>query len=292
MRTSTLLVLTFLTLVAFASNSLLCRMALLPDAIDAASFTALRVVAGALALSPLLVRSLRANSARPPWRSALALFAYAIAFSFAYTSLTTGTGALLLFGSVQVTMIGAALVAGERPRALEWIGGVLALVGLVWLVLPGVSAPPLVGAALMIVAGIAWGVYSLLGRAPASSGRTPSHDTAWSFARATPLALAVFLAMLFVPSSHASHASVHITTTGALLAIASGALTSGLGYVLWYAVLRGHTATSAALVQLAVPVLAAFAGVVVLDEHVTARLLVAAALVVGGVALAVAGRRR
>jgi drug/metabolite transporter (DMT)-like permease len=194
---------------------------------------------------------------------------------------------LLLFGAVQITMIGAALVAGERPRALEWLGAVVALGGLVWLVLPGVSAPPLVAAALMITAGAAWGAYSLLGRAPVSSGRTPSHDTAWSFARAAPLAL-VALAIAFAVDADA----VHVTPRGAWLAIASGAVTSGLGYVVWYAALRTHTATTAAIVQLAVPAVAALGGVVALDERVTPRLLVAMALVLGGIALAVASRKR
>ena len=265
-------------------------MALLPDAIDAVSFASLRIVAAAIVLLPLVVRSLRssptaAQHARPPLRSALVLFAYAIAFSLGYTTLTTGTGALLLFGAVQLTMIGAGLVAGERPRPLEWLGAIAALGGLVWLVLPGIVAPPLVGALLMMSAGVAWGAYSLLGRASASSGRSPSYDTAWSFARALPLAL-VALAIASLLAGAGVITATHITTNGALFAVASGAVTSGLAYIVWYAALRGHTATSAAVVQLAVPVIATLAGVVVLDEQITSRLLVATALVVGGVAVA------
>lgn len=291
MRASTL-VFTLFTLVAFAANSLLCRMALRPDAIDAVSFTTLRICAGAIVLLPLVVRGARAHTTRPPMRAAFALFAYAIAFSLAYRDLATGTGALLLFGTVQVTMIAAALISGERPRPLEWLGGLVALGGLVWLVLPGVSAPPVVGAALMIVAGIAWGVYSLLGRAPPSSGRTPAHDTAWSFVRAAPLSL-VSLGIAFALDQLAVAPSpLHATSTGVALALVSGAITSGLGYVLWYIALRGHTATSAAFVQLAVPVVAALGGVVVLDESVTSRLIIAVVLVLGGVTVAVLARRK
>lgn len=275
------LILTTTALVAFAANSLLCRMALGPDQIDASSFTTVRLAAGALILAPLAWRS-RAAVDRPSWTLAFALFAYAIAFSFAYTTLSTGTGALLLFGAVQTTMIGAGLLAGERPRAGEWIGLMLALVGLVWLVLPGLTAPPLHGSALMVGAGLAWGVYSLRGRNAASPGAA----TAWSFLRAAPFTLVVTIGMLLIRPE-----AVHVSPKGLLLAAVSGAVTSGLGYVAWYAALRAHTATSAAIVQLAVPVLAGLAGVLVLNEIVSIRLAFATALVLGGVALAVSARK-
>lgn len=295
---------TAVALVALAANSLLCRLALAePDvdygAGDALLFTGVRMIAGAIALAPFVVRSWRRGEPRPPWRSAVALFAYAIAFSFAYLELTTGTGALLLFGAVQVTVIGAALASGERLRVLEWAGAAAALSGLVWLVMPGVTAPSLTGALLMIGAGIAWGVCSLLGRRPAGQAQpaqhaqpaqpaqlSPTAATAWSFVRAAPLALLCFaLAGAAVDFDFDPRVGRLV-----LLASASGAITSGLGYVVWYAALRSHTATSAALVQLTVPVLAAMAGVVVLDESVTIRLAISVALVIGGVATAVRAR--
>lgn len=286
---------TLVALVAFAANSLLCRMALGGNEVDASAFTTVRLCSGALVLAPFAWRSRADAALRPSWLSAFALFAYAIAFSFAYTKLSTGTGALLLFGAVQTTMIGAALFKGERPRAGEWAGLVLALAGLVWLVAPGVAAPPLLAAALMVAAGIAWGAYSLRGRGAPS----PATATAWSFMRAAPLALVVTAALTFAPSFTNESAAitdesafVHANAVGVVLAAVSGAVTSGLGYVAWYAALRSHTATSAAIVQLAVPVLAGVAGVVVLDENVTLRLALAGALVLGGVALASLARMR
>lgn len=281
------LLLTSLALLAFAANSLLCRAALGAHEIDASSFTAVRLCAGALALAPLAWRS-RRPAERPSWLSALALFIYALAFSFAYRTLPTGTGALLLFGAVQVTMIGAALLAGERPRLGEWLGLGAAIVGIVWLVWPGVSAPPLAGAALMIAAGVSWGAYTLRGRGAPSAAAA----TAWSFLRAAPLAL-IMLALASLAASVAPAVSApHGSATGLVLAAVSGAVTSGLGYVVWYAALRGHSAMSAAIVQLAVPVLAGLGGVLILGERVSPRLLLATALVVGGIALATATRRR
>jgi drug/metabolite transporter (DMT)-like permease len=204
---------------------------------------------------------------------------YAVAFSFAYLSLSTGTGALILFGSVQVTMIAVALASGERPHALEWVGLAIALAGLVALVLPGLTAPPFLGAALMATAGFAWGLYSLLGRGAVD----PLGETASNFLRSVPLAAAVSLLTLD---------QAHLSPRGIVLAVVSGALTSGLGYVVWFAALRGLTATRAATVQLAVPVLAALGGVVTLAETVSLRLALAALLILGGIGLAVAGRRR
>jgi len=265
------ILLTVATLVAFAANSILCRMALRAEAIDPVSFTALRLVSGAVALSPFLRHGERHWSLR----SAAALFAYAFGFSLAYVWLDAGTGALLLFGAVQVTMIGVALRRGERPSVLRVIGIAAAVAGVVVLVLPGVTAPEPGGALLMIAAGIAWAVYSLLGHGASAS---PTVTSACNFAMAAPASLVVL-------AFCASAASV--TPMGALLAVVSGAVTSGLGYVLWYSALRGHSATSAAVVQLAVPVIAAAGGVALLGEEPTSRLVASGALTLGGVAVAV-----
>ena len=272
--------LTGITLVAFAANSLLCRMALAPDLIDPVAFTVIRLGSGVAVLVPL---SALTSEPRPEgrsagsWRSGLALFVYAMAFSLAYVSLETGMGALILFGSVQATMIGAGLWQGERPKAREWTGLIVAMAGLVYLVLPGIAAPDPLGAALMLASGVGWGVYSLRGR-----GRiAPVAATAGNFARALPLAIAgLFMAW----------GTLHTTPRGVALAVTSGAFTSGLGYVIWYIALRGLTATRAAIVQLAVPVIAAAGGIVVLAEEPTARLAVASALILGGVGGAIVVR--
>ncbi|UCF48504.1 MAG: DMT family transporter, partial [Myxococcales bacterium] len=204
------------------------------------------------------------------WRSGVALFVYAIAFSLAYVSLETGMGALILFGSVQATMIGAGLWRGERPQLREWVGLVTAMAGLIYLVLPGMAAPDPLGAVLMIASGVGWGVYSLRGKKPAA----PVAATAGNFASTLPFAmLAVTIAW----------GTLHATPRGVALAVTSGAVTSGLGYVIWYLALRGLTATRAAIVQLAVPVIAAAGGIVVLAEEPTVRLAVASVLILGGV---------
>ena len=273
------LVLTASALVCFAANSILCRMALGTAAIDPATFSTVRLVSGAVALA-ILARILgRHGRPRPPgdWISAGMLFLYAAPFAFAYLWLSAGTGALILFGAVQATMIVAALRSGERPHHLEWGGLFVAIAGLTYLVLPGLEAPSPAGAVLMAGAGIAWGFYSLRGRAAAD----PLLDTAGNFARAVPLAAAV--SAMALPR-------LHLSFDGLVLATASGALASGLGYVLWYAALRGLTATRAATVQLPVPVLSAIGGVVVLSETITPRLVVATVLVLGGVGLALRGR--
>ncbi len=263
-------VLTLLAMVAFAGNSLLCRVALRETGIDAAMFTAVRIVSGALVLW-LIVRT-RGN-ARPgsgSWTSAAALFGYAACFSFAYLNLSAGTGALLLFGAVQATMIGYGLWSGERLRRWQVVGLVLALGGLVGLVLPGVTAPPVVGSALMLVAGVAWGVYSLRGR---SSGE-PIRTTAENFARAVPMAVALGLASLPWMS---------FDLAGVGFAVLSGALASGLGYAVWYTAMRGLQATQAATVQLSVPVLAAAGGVLLLGEDVGLRLVLSSLAILGGI---------
>jgi len=270
--------LTILALTAFAANSVLCRAALGHGAIDAASFSALRLVAGALTLSLLvMLRSGRTRLAGS-WRSATCLLVYAVPFSFAYESLATGTGALILFGSVQATMLIAATVTGERSTWLQWLGLLTAFGGLVYLMLPGVSAPDPLGSALMAVAGVGWGFYSLRGRAATD----PLSETAGNFARSVPMVALVCAASL---------GAMKIESRGAALAVTSGALASGVGYAMWYAALPGLTATGAATVQLSVPVLAALAGVLLMAEAVTRRLAIASLLIFGGVALALLKRR-
>lgn len=269
-----------LALVAFAANSVLCRRALGGGSIDPATFSTIRLASGAVAL--VLYSAFRRGrpfSAGGSWISAVLLFLYAVPFSFAYLSLGAGTGALVLFGSVQATMIVAAIRSGERPHPLQWLGLALALGGLAYLVSPGLRAPSASGSSLMAVAGISWGFYSLRGRGTTD----PLLDTAGNFARAVAPALLVSLAFL---------RQARVTPSGTLLAMASGVLASGGGYVLWYAALTGLTATRAAFVQLPVPVLTAVAGVVFLSESVSLRLALASILILGGVALALLGRER
>ena len=274
-------------LLAFAGNSWLCRFALRGGDIDPAAFTALRIASGALVLWPLARVLEPAGTRGGSWRGGAALFAYAILFALAYVSLDTGVGALLLFGAVQATMIGAALAQGERLGARQWIGLAAALGGLAWLAAAGAGrgaatsgAEPVAGALAMAAAGAAWGLYSLLGR-----GRPhPFASTAGNFLRAVPLAIATLaLARLVAPAPHA-------TAKGIALALISGAVTSGLGYVLWHAALRDLAASTAGIVQLAVPAVAAAGGVAFLGERPTARLAIAGALILGGVALAVVRR--
>lgn len=268
--------LTALALAAFAGNSLLCRAALRPGLIGAGLFTAVRLASGALALA-LLVALFRGRI-RPAgsWLSALALFAYAAPFSFAYLRLPAGTGALILFGSVQTTMIGVGLLRGERPAPAEWLGLLLALGGLVSLTLPGMTAAPdPAAAALMALAGISWGIYSLRGRRSAD----PLAATAGNFIRS--LLLAAPLLLLVPDEWHGA------TPRGLLYAALSGAVTSGVGYALWYAALPGLSAHLAAIVQLLVPVLVALAGIALLGESLTLRLAACGAVILGGVALAV-----
>jgi drug/metabolite transporter (DMT)-like permease len=270
--------LTVLAMLAFAGNSLLCRLALKATAIDPATFTSIRIVAGA-AMLWLLVR---VRSGAPPregsWPGALMLVAYAIAFSFAYVHLGAATGALLLFAAVQATMVGYGWWRGERLRGRRLGGFVLALAGLVGLVLPGLSAPPIAGAALMIAAGVAWGVYSLLGK----HGGDPSSVTAGNFVRAVVPALVVSALMA---------SSATLDGRGMLYAGLSGAITSGLGYVIWYAVLPALSVSAAAVAQLSVPIIAAAGGVALLDEPLTLRLVAASVLTLGGIALVVLPQR-
>ena len=265
-------------MIAFAGNSLLCRMALRHTSIDAVTFTSIRLVSGAVVLW-LIVRFARAGrTGAGNWWSALALFAYAAGFSLAYLSLSAATGALLLFGSVQATMIGHGLWQGERLARLQWLGLALAVSGLVVLMLPGLSAPPLMGAALMVVAGAAWGVYSLRGRGAGDATLV----TAGNFWRAAVLACVLSAFMLGQASWDEQ---------GVAFAIASGALTSGLGYALWYAVLPSLKASQAATIQLSVPVIAALGGVALLGEVMTEQFVLASVATLGGIALVIWGKR-
>ncbi len=265
-------ILTLLALTAFASNSLLCRLALTRTDIDPASFSSIRLASGDVTLW-LIVRCRRVRpELRGSWSSAGALFIYAASFSFAYVTLPAGAGALLLFGAVQATMIGAGLWAGERMSPGQWGGFILALGGLVALLLPGHSLPSIGGSILMLTAGAAWGMYSLQGRGLDD----PTGATAGNFLRTLPL-----VGLLSV----AGWPWMRLDGTGVFYAVLSGALASGVGYAVWYAALRGLTATRAATVQLTVPVLAALGGVVFLGEPVTWRQTIAATAILGGVAL-------
>lgn len=274
MRNSCTILLTSLAMLAFASNSLLCRVALKQTGIDAASFTTIRLLSGAMMLW-LIVNVRRAKrTGGGNWPSVFALFVYAAGFSFAYISLPASVGALLLFGAVQVTMIGYGIWSGERLRGLQIAGLVLAFGGLVGLLLPGLSAPPLFGSILMLSAGVAWGIYSLRGRGAGD----PTQVTAENFIRAVPIAVVISLLMF---------KSASLNSAGVGYAILSGAVTSGIGYVIWYAALPGLKAANAATVQLSVPVLAALGGVIFLGEPVGLRLILASAAILGGIALVI-----
>src|SRR2546421_3542148 len=262
-------------MIAFAGNTLLCRAALKQTNIDPATFTFVRVFSGAAAL--WLITKMRHASWKEAgnWPSAIALFAYAAAFSFAYVDLSAGTGALLLFGAVQATMILWSLHKGERLDAIQIVGSLVAVTGLIVLVFPSLSAPPLIGSILMLGAGVAWGIYSLRGKGE----RNPASVTTGNFVRAVPFAAA--LSIIFLPSTNYNLA-------GIIYAITSGAVTSGLGYVIWYSALPGLKTASAATVQLSVPVLAATGGILLLGEPITARYVLASVAVLGGIGLVVA----
>ena len=268
-------------MVAFAANSVLNRLALQTTPLDAATFTAVRLGSGALMLGLVAWARHRPVFTAGSWPSAAALFVYAAAFSFAYTVLRAGTGALLLFGVVQLTMVGYGVWRGERFSGVQTLGLMAALGGLVYLVLPGLSAPPLGPALLMALAGAAWGVYSLRGR----GSRDPAAVSAGNFVRTVPLAAALVLLVLLLPGTN-----LRVDGLGAVYAVLSGALTSGLGYLVWYAALPSLKATSAATVQLSVPVLAALGGVLLLGEPITLRLAVASLLILGGIALILRAR--
>ena len=276
----TIVALTAGALVAFAANSVLCRLALGAAIIDPYAFTAVRLAAGAVTLLALVAwtsRRLAHRSGR--WSSASCLVLYAVPFSLAYVRLSAGTGALLLFGAVQLTMIGVGLRGGERPRALEWIGLLGAVAGVVYLVSPGISAPDPLGAVFMIVAGVAWGFYSIAGK----SAGDPTEATTGNFVKAS---------LLVVPAAAIGYPWLALSSRGVLIAAISGSVASGLGYVVWYAALKHLTVTRGALVQLAVPMIAAVGGIAFLHESISLRLVIASVVILGGIAIGIVRRRR
>lgn len=270
---------TGLALLAFAGNSILCRLALGNNTIDAASFTTIRLLSGIVVLAVILImtNSGCAQTAKGSWRASAMLFIYAVTFSFAYISLDTGIGALILFGSVQITMILASLFSGNKLHYSEWVGVIIAFTGFVYLVMPGLATPSLMGFILMTVAGIAWGFYTLAGRGT----KNPFSDTAYNFLRTLPLVI-VLIAFTFQ--------STNLSREGILLAVLSGGITSGLGYSVWYIALGGLSATQAAVVQLLVPVIAAIGGVLFASEMITQRLVLSSLMILGGILAVVLGR--
>jgi len=273
------IILTTLAMLAFAANSILCRLALGHLQIDAATFTAVRLISGALTLTILLSvtqRGVIKNQLN--WPSSLALYGYAICFSFAYVTLSTGTGALILFGTVQLSLIIIGIIHGEKPTPLKWLGSLVASSGLVYLMLPGVGAPSILGASLMFLAGLAWAIYSLRGK----STRDAIASTTWNFIGTVPFV--IVSSMIFISHYHAS-------VSGILLAIASGALASGIGYVIWYAALPKLTWMSAAIVQISVPMIAAMGGVIFMSEQFSIRLLVSSTMILGGIVLVIVAKR-
>ena len=277
------MLLTALALLAFAFNSVLGRMGLEDGSTDPASFTAVRLTAGSGMLL-LLVRLSRKDGAGPrgrgSWRGGLMLFTYAACFSYAYVSVATGTGAVILFGAVQLTIILASLVSGHRLHWREWVGVIIAFGGFVYLMLPGLDAPDAMGFVLMTLSGIAWGFYTLNGRGSIS----PLTDTAFNFTRSLPMAAALLLAVWLLSQPQLSQRSF-------LLALASGAITSGIGYAIWYRVLPSLSPSLAAVLQLLVPVLASVGGVVLVQEPLTGRLIISGLLILGGILLVIDARR-
>jgi drug/metabolite transporter (DMT)-like permease len=277
-RTS-VVILTSLAMLAFAGNSLLCRVALKSTGIDAASFTSIRLISAALTLWLVVRLSSKTSFGNGNWPSAIALFAYAAGFSFAYINLTAATGALLLFGAVQTTMIGYGIWRGERLLNLQLLGLVLALGGLVGLTLPGLSAPPVLSSLLMIGAGAAWGIYSLRGKGAGD----PTLVTAGNFLRTVPITVALSLLMI---------AHISWDRAGIWYAIMSGAVTSGIGYAIWYKALPALKATQAATVQLSVPVIAAIGGIILLNEPISLRLILASIAIISGIALVILEKKK
>ena len=273
------LILTTLALIAFAANSVLCRMALGENTIDASSFTVIRLLSGVLVLLAIvkITHSKKSLSSTGSWLAGMMLFLYAITFSFAYMTLETGSGALILFGSVQITMIFLSLFSGNRLHLSEWIGLSIAFIGFVYLVLPGVTAPSITGFILMSVAGIAWGIYTLKGR----GSDDPILDTSSNFLRTLP-----FVILLAITAVNTAEYSIE----GIVFAVLSGGIASGIGYTIWYSALGGLSVTQAAVVQLSVPVIAALGGVIFVSETLTRRLTLSALMILGGILLVVLGR--
>ena len=274
---------TVLALIAFAANSVLCRLALGENAIDASTFTIVRLLSGAIVLTVIIsIGKIKAkansnSSTKGSWPASIALFIYAITFSFAYVTLDTATGALILFGSVQITMILMSIFSGNRLHISEWFGMALAFTGFVYLILPGITTPSVIGFFLMTVSGIAWGIYTLKGR----GSQNPIMDTAFNFLRTMPFV--IILAVITIKYAHYS-------SEGILLAVLSGSIASGIGYMIWYSALSGLSVTQAAVLQLLVPVIAAVGGVIFVSESISLRLTVSSAMILGGILMVVLGR--
>jgi drug/metabolite transporter (DMT)-like permease len=274
---------TGLALIAFAANSVLCRLALGESAIDASTFTIVRLLAGAIVLTVIMsISKIKSNSntnssTKGSWPASIALFIYALTFSFAYVTLDTATGALILFGSVQIAMILMSIFSGNRLHISEWFGMAIAFTGFVYLILPGVTTPSVIGFLLMTVSGIAWGIYTLKGR----GSKNPIMDTAFNFLRTMPFV--IILAIVTFKYAHYS-------SEGILLAVLSGSIASGIGYMIWYSALSGLSVTQAAVLQLLVPVIAAVGGIIFVSESISFRLTVSSAMILGGILMVVLGR--
>ena len=273
------IIFTGLALIAFAANSVLCRLALGEGSIDAYSFTIIRLLSGATVLLAIIRinRNKTGSSEKGSWSASLMLFLYAITFSLAYITLDTGTGALILFGSVQITIILLSVISGNRLHITEWAGITIAFTGFVYLILPGVTTPSAVGFLLMAIAGIAWGIYTLKGR----DSKSPLMDTAFNFLRTIPLVII----LVIITIKNANYSS-----EGILLAVLSGGIASGIGYTIWYIALGGLSATQAAVLQLLVPVIAALGGIIFVSEAITLRLTVSSTMILGGILIVVLGR--
>lgn len=274
---------TLLALLAFAANSVLCRLALGEGIIDAASFTNFRLLSGSIMLIIILVitnktKQTNTTTAKGSWLSASMLFLYALCFSYAYVSLDTATGALILFGAVQITMILITLYTGTKLHYSEWLGMLVAFFGFIYLILPDINSPSVYGFVLMTLSGIGWGAYSILGKKCAD----PLSDTAFNFIRTTP----IVIILLVLNANY-----MQISGLGLLYAVISGALTSGIGYAIWYIALRGLSTTQAAVVQLSVPAIAAIGGILFVNEAITLRLSTSALLILGGILIVILGRK-
>ncbi len=277
------LILTTCAMVAFAANSIFCRYALGGNLIDASSFTIIRIGSGALLLAIIAFISKKGfknpNPGRNKWVMPVMLTIYALFFSYAYISLSAGTGALILFGAVQATMIISGWLSGERMNTIQFTGLFMAVSGLVYLVLPGLKSPSPFGAFLMTIAGIAWGIYSLLGK----TSKDPVATTSYNFIYSTPIVLMAGI-IIFKP--------IEISFNGAVAAILSGTIASGTGYVIWYTALKGLTSMRAAIVQLTVPVIAAIAGLIFLSETLSLRLIIASTIILLGVGMALSQKTK
>lgn len=265
-------ILTALALIAFAANSVLCKYALGNNAIDAFSFTNIRLLSGAIVLF-LLLKINKNNSqasSKGSWISSAMLFIYALCFSYAYRTLDTGTGALILFGAVQITIILQSIISGNKLRLFEWIGILISFFGFIYLISPGVTAPSLIGFILMTISGVAWGIYTVKGQ----TSKNPLADTTYNFIKTLP-----FLIITYLIAMNNSYYSLQ----GILLAIVSGGITSGIGYTIWYMAIRKLTPVQTAVVQLLVPLIAAFGGVLFISEIISIRLVISSVLILGGV---------